>query len=88
MLDQWRASVNFSGELGRLSLHVAAFEKLWLATTKTQSIMPSIHFFHTIPQVLQWIDDTKSSKPSVLVTGSLYLVGAVLKSLTIQSDQQ
>lgn len=86
--DQWRASVNFSGELGRLSSHVDAFEKLWLSTTKTQSLMPSIHCFHTIPQAIDWINDTKSSKPSVLVTGSLYLVGAVLKSLTVNNDQQ
>jgi folylpolyglutamate synthase/dihydropteroate synthase len=43
--------------------------------------MPSIHCFHTVSQALAWIDDSKSSKPSVLVTGSLYLVGAVLKLL-------
>jgi len=43
--------------------------------------MPSIHCFHTVSQALAWIDDTKSPKPSVLVTGSLYLVGAVLKLL-------
>jgi len=43
--------------------------------------MPTIHCFHTVSQALAWIDDTKSSKPSVLVTGSLYLVGAVLKLL-------
>jgi folylpolyglutamate synthase/dihydropteroate synthase len=43
--------------------------------------MPSIHCFHTVSQALAWIDDTKSTKPSVLVTGSLYLVGAVLKLL-------
>jgi folylpolyglutamate synthase/dihydropteroate synthase len=43
--------------------------------------MPSVHCFHTVSQALAWIDDTKASKPTVLVTGSLYLVGAVLKLL-------
>ena len=76
-----------NGELGRLSLHVAAFEKLWLSTVENQPIMPSIHCFHTVSQALAWIDDTKSSKPSVLVTGSLYLVGAVLKSLSTKDGE-
>ncbi|CAF0978676.1 unnamed protein product [Adineta steineri] len=79
--DQWRAKVDMSGEIGRLSLHVAAFEKLWLSTLENQTNMPSIHCFHTVSQALAWIDDSKSLKPSVLVTGSLYLVGAVLKLL-------
>lgn len=43
--------------------------------------MPSIHCFHSASQALAWIDDSKLPKPSVLVTGSLYLVGAVLKAL-------
>jgi len=43
--------------------------------------MPTIHCFHTVSQALEWINDSKSSKPSVLVTGSLYLIGAVLKLL-------
>ncbi len=81
-IDQWRATANINGEIGRLSLHVAAFEKLWLSTIENQTAMPSIHCFHTVSQALAWIDDTKSTKPSVLVTGSLYLVGAVLKLLT------
>jgi folylpolyglutamate synthase/dihydropteroate synthase len=79
--DQWRATANTNGETGRLSLHVVAFEKLWLSTIENQTTMPSIHCFHTVSQALAWIDDSKSSKPSVLVTGSLYLVGAVLKLL-------
>lgn len=62
-------------------MHVAAFEKLWLSTVENQTTIPSIHCFHTVSQALEWIDDSKSSKPCVLVTGSLYLVGAVLKLL-------
>lgn len=81
MVDQWRATADANREIGRLSLHVAAFEKLWLSTIENQALMPSIHCFHSASQVLAWIDDTKLSKPSVLVTGSLYLVGAVLKAL-------
>ncbi len=81
IIDQWRATANLDGEIGRLSLHVAAFEQLWLSTIEDQKTMPTIHCFHTVSQALAWIDDTKSSKPSVLVTGSLYLVGAVLKLL-------
>ncbi len=81
ILDQWRATTDLNGEIGRLSLHVAAYEKLWLSTIENQSTMPSIHCFHTVSQALAWIDDTKLSKPSVLITGSLYLVGAVLKLL-------
>ncbi|CAF1432683.1 unnamed protein product [Rotaria sordida] len=79
--DQWRATANIISEIGRLSLHVAAFEKLWLSTIENQTTIPSIHCFHTVSQALAWIDDSKSSKPSILVTGSLYLVGAVLKLL-------
>ncbi|CAF4534495.1 unnamed protein product [Rotaria sp. Silwood1] len=79
--DQWRATANIVSEIGRLSLHVAAFEKLWLSTIENQTTIPSIHCFHTVSQAIAWIDDSKSSKPSVLVTGSLYLVGAVLKLL-------
>ncbi|CAF4788709.1 unnamed protein product, partial [Rotaria sp. Silwood1] len=78
---QWRATANIVSEIGRLSLHVAAFEKLWLSTIENQTTIPSIHCFHTVSQAIAWIDDSKSSKPSVLVTGSLYLVGAVLKLL-------
>jgi hypothetical protein len=80
-IDQWRATANINGEIGRLSLHVAAFEKLWLSTNENQTPMPTIHCFHTVSQALEWINDSKSSKPSVLVTGSLYLIGAVLKVL-------
>ncbi|CAF2032221.1 unnamed protein product [Rotaria magnacalcarata] len=79
--DQWRATSNMVSEIGRLSLHVAAFEKLWLSTVENQTAIPPIHCFHTVSQALEWIDDSKSSKPCVLVTGSLYLVGALLKLL-------
>ncbi|UJR30505.1 hypothetical protein I4U23_018036 [Adineta vaga] len=79
--DQWRATKTMSDEIGRLSLHVAAFEKLWLSTIENQTNMPSIHCFHTVTQAIAWIDESKLSKPSVLVTGSLYLVGALLKLL-------
>ena len=88
-IDQWRAKANINGEIGRLSLHVAAFEKLWLATQENQSTtIPSIHCFHSVSQALDWIDDSRSAKESVLVTGSLYLVGSVLKLLDKSTDDQ
>lgn len=86
IIDQWRATTNIISEIGRLSLHVAAFEKLWLATIENQTTIPSIHCFHTVSQALEWIGDSKSEKPCVLVTGSLYLVGAVLKLLEEKSE--
>jgi folylpolyglutamate synthase/dihydropteroate synthase len=80
-IDQWKATANLAGEIGRLSLHVAAYEKLWLSTIENQTAIPSIHCFHTVSQALAWIDESKAPKSSVLVTGSLYLVGALLKLL-------
>lgn len=78
LVDQWRATQNLSEEMSRLSLHAEAYEKLLLDVRGDDS-KPSIHCFPSVAQALTWIDQRKSSKPSVLVTGSLYLLGALLK---------
>ena len=87
-LDQWRKTRNMTSDISRLALHVIAFERLWLPVIENQAKTPSIHCFHTVSQALAWIDDSKSSKPSVLVTGSLYLVGAFLQVLEKVNTQK
>lgn len=77
-LDQWRAKQNESEEMNRLSLHATAYEKL-LLTRSDDHKKTSIHCFPYVSQALSWIDQSQLSKPAVLVTGSLYLVGAFLK---------
>lgn len=42
---------------------------------------PSINCFKTVTEALDWINTNNFSEPSVLVTGSLYLIGAVLSLL-------
>lgn len=76
--DQWRAKQNQSEEMNRLSLHATAYEKL-LLTRSDDHKKPSIQCFPCVSQALSWINQSQLSKPSVLVTGSLYLVGAFLK---------
>ena len=76
-LDQWRAKQSSPEEMNRLSLHAAAYEKLLKDSADEKK--PSIHCFPSVSHALSWIDQQQLSKLSVLVTGSLYLVGAFLK---------
>ena len=83
LIDQWRASISVPDEIDRLASHVAAYEKLRLSTIENlpSATSPSIQCFRTVSEALKWVDENKVAKPSVLVTGSLYLVGAFLKAL-------
>ena len=85
-LDQWRAKQSLSEEMNRLSLHEAAYEKL--LNDSADDKKASIYCFPSVSQALSWIDQKQSSRPSVLVTGSLYLVGAFLKVFQERSHDE
>ncbi|UJR32965.1 hypothetical protein I4U23_020428 [Adineta vaga] len=79
--DQWRETKTNGTESDRLTVHTSAFNKLILSMLESQSNLPSVHCFPTVSHVLTWIDENNLSKSSILVTGSLYLIGAFLKLL-------